>query len=47
MRFKKKITKEEASILLYDIECLNLHYNKNKYHLDLLISNIKDLGGIK
>ena len=48
MRFKKKLTKEEAEVLLHDLECLELPFTKdNTYHYELLRDNIKDLGGIK
>jgi len=48
-RFKKKLTLEEANRLLDDLQCLviNMKKDDNKYYFDLLVGNIKDLGGTK
>ncbi len=49
MKFKKgEITKEAFNVLMHDLECLELKDTKdNKYHYDLLTSNLKDIFGVK
>ena len=49
MKFKKgEITKEAFKVIMHDLECLELvKTDTNKYHYNLLKSNLKDIFGIK
>lgn len=48
MTFRKKLTKDEAAVLLHDLESMIiiLDLGNNEYHYNLLRNNIKDLGGL-
>ena len=49
MKFKKgETSKEVFKVIIHDLECLELKKTKdNEYHYNLLLSNLKDIFGVK
>lgn len=49
MRFKKgDLTKESLSVIMHDLECLELKDTEdNKYHYELLKNNLNDIFGLR
>lgn len=47
MKFKKgDLTKESLSVIMHDLECLELKDTEdNKYHYKLIVGNLKDIFG--
>ena len=47
MSFRKKLTKEQFDILVYDLDCIVFKHNENNmYHYNVLKANLCDLAGV-